>query len=98
MFDSGQLEQLWKAISSAFTIDSLRQLLRFKLGKVLCDIVDCQKLFRDLVFDLLAIAEEEGWIEVLLSAIVAARPNSPEIVAFVSAHAPQAMVSPRPGD
>ena len=98
MFDNGQLEELWTAISSAFNQDSLRQLLRFKLGKVLDNIVDCHKGFRDLVFDLLTVAEQEGWLPVLFSAIVAARSDNAAIVAFMTAHAPQAMVAPWPGE
>ena len=97
MFQPAQLEQLYEAMLKTFNTDSLRQLLRFKLGKVLCNIVDCARPFRDLLFDLLMIAEEEGWLFVLLSAIAAARSNSTEVVGFMMAHAPQVLVPVKPG-
>ena len=96
--DGAQLEQLCDATAAAFDTDSLRQLVRFKLGKELGKIVDCKRPFRTIVFDLLMVAEEEGWIPTLVIAIARVRMNNPQVMAFVEAHAPWAFQSPKPGD
>jgi hypothetical protein len=96
--DGAQLEQLCDATVRAFNLDALKQLLRFRLGKDLCKILDCTKSLRDLVFDLVVLSEEEGWFQTLVLAIVRARSSNPQVMAFVEVHAPWAQQAPRPGD
>lgn len=96
--DGAQLEQLCDAIAVAFDLDSLKQLVRFKLGKELCNILDCGKPFRNLAFDLLELAEREGWITTLVTVIAHARSNHARIAAFVEEQAPWAVEAPKPGE
>lgn len=96
--DGAQLEQLCDVIAAAFDLDSLKQLIRFKLGKELTKIVDCAKAFRNLVFDLVELSEREGWITTFVTAIVRARSNDERITVFVEENAPWALQSLKPGD
>jgi hypothetical protein len=96
--DGAQLEQLCDVIAAAFDLDSLKQLIRFKLGKELAKIVDCAKAFRNLVFDLVELSEREGWITTFVTAIARARANDLRITAFVEEHAPWALQALKPGD
>ncbi|QEH35015.1 hypothetical protein OJF2_35600 [Aquisphaera giovannonii] len=73
----GQVERLCAAIVEALDEKSLEQLLYFKLGKELFKLVG-RGAFKDVVFDLVRLAQREGWLEALVREAAAARPLVPE--------------------
>jgi NAD(P)-dependent dehydrogenase (short-subunit alcohol dehydrogenase family) len=64
-----QMEQLQKAVVKAFTKDDLRQLVQFKLGQDLDEIVK-EGPFKAVVFELLRWAEREGQTRTLVEAVL----------------------------
>lgn len=60
MMPGVQIQDIWNAISNAYNEDSLRRMLRIQFGQRLDNIV-APKAFRDMVFDLIEVAEREGW-------------------------------------
>jgi hypothetical protein len=69
-----QLYQAQRAILDAFTEDTLRQCLQFRLDKNLDHITKPAK-FSDRVFELLNAANDEGWTVDLLRALRSRNPN-----------------------
>ena len=67
------LEQLSDALRDAFSVQRLREMLRFKLGKRLDDL-SLGSDYMEIVFELITAAEAEGWTAEL---IVAARQSNP---------------------
>ena len=61
MMSGVQVQDIWNAICNASTADSLRRMLPIQCDKKLDNIV-APKAFRDMVFDLIELAEREGWI------------------------------------
>ena len=68
-----QLERLSDALRDAFTVQRLREMLKFKLGKRLDDY-SLGSDYKEIVFELITAAEAEGWTAELL---VAARQSNP---------------------
>ena len=67
------LERLSDALRDAFTVQRLREMLKFKLGKRLDDY-SLGSDYKEIVFELITAAEAEGWTAELL---VAARQSNP---------------------
>jgi hypothetical protein len=62
-----ELEFVHETLVSCFDRDALERMLRFKLNKFLCRIVDCNQPFGHIVFELLELAEREGWEDALVA-------------------------------
>lgn len=88
-----QVEELRDAITAAFDEDALVQMVRFKLGKTLFDLVGRGPL-NTVAFDLITLAEQEGWTRSLVTSVVLVRPNNERVVRFCQAHAPWAFNPP----
>lgn len=78
----GEIQLLWQILLDAYDRNSLQRLLRFKLDKDLGDIT-APGAFSDVVFQLLDVAEMEGWTFRLLLAVREDRPQREELLAFV---------------
>lgn len=74
-FTGQELEQLQQALLNAFTLETLRQMLRFKLEKDL-DVITTANGFNNIVFDLINIASKEGWLIQLISVAKDYNPNN----------------------
>src|SRR4029453_10452031 len=59
-----------------------------KMGKKLCNLLNCELPFDDISFQLVELAEEQGWDGVLVAEILAARSDKAEVVEFVKRRAP----------
>ena len=68
-----KLERLSDGLRDAFTVQRLREMLKFKLGKRLDDY-SLGSDYKEIVFELITAAEAEGWTAELL---VAARQSNP---------------------
>jgi hypothetical protein len=55
-----QFEEFWKALRSAYSKNTLSQMIRVRLGRRLDDIVADGPL-QDMTFELIQTAEQEGW-------------------------------------
>jgi len=76
--DGRQMEALVKALGSAFTVDTLTMLLRFRLDKDLEDYAaPAVKQMR--IFELVDASQKEGWTVELLAAAREANPGNPEL-------------------
>jgi hypothetical protein len=76
-----QMQTFVEALSDAFTMPRLRQMLKFRLDKDLDEI----SLAGDkvsVIFELVDAAQKEGWTTRLLTAARASRPDNPKILAF----------------
>jgi len=60
MMPGVQFQEVHKALLEAYNKASLRQMLRFRLDRDLEELV-ADATFSSMIFDLLALAEEEGW-------------------------------------
>ena len=60
MMPGVQFEEVWKALYTGYTKNSLKQMLRFRLNTDLDDIV-ADGPMKDMAFELLGAAEREGW-------------------------------------
>jgi hypothetical protein len=80
-----EAEELRDALCAAFDDDSLTQMVRFKLGEKLGDIVGSDSL-RTRAFQLIEYYEQLGTVEQLLRAVYETRPRNPQVVAFGQAH------------
>ena len=76
-------EKLNKAMLSAFSVDSLKMMLRFKLGKTLDHYVSPSEGLRNVVFKIVNIANQEGWLGDLVDGALASNPGNRELTAFV---------------
>ena len=78
-----QYEKLVEAFTKALPSKArLTHLLRFKLSKSLNDIVSDGSL-KEIVFELIGVAEAEGWTESLVLAARKANPHNPELLRVV---------------
>jgi len=68
-----KLERLSEALRDAFTVQRLREMLKFKLGKRLDDY-SLGSDYKEIVFELMTAAEAEGWTAEL---VVSARQSNP---------------------
>jgi hypothetical protein len=89
-----EMEELCGAICDAFSAEALEQMVRFKLGKVLYDLVKPGAL-KDVAFALVRVGEQEGWVDSLIAAIALVRRDNAKVVAFCQAHRPQALDPPQ---
>jgi hypothetical protein len=91
-----QFEELTDALGgdqgAAFDHDTLEQMVEFKLGKTLYALVPRDKPLRTVAFELIKVAEQEGWTDALVRAAYNARPNNARVKAFVDKYWPQAKV------
>jgi hypothetical protein len=76
-----QAEQLWKALLDAYNEDSLARMLKFRLDIRLDQIVGEDGL-RDMIFELIEVAEMEGWTADLISAARESNPRNASLMAF----------------
>jgi hypothetical protein len=81
-----QLKALRDALCEAFTLDSLDQMLRFRLNKDRAAIVDKADL-NTVVFNLIAVAQREGWLDDLVRAAAEENPGSPALRKFLATYA-----------
>lgn len=72
-FTGQELEQLQQALLKAFSLETLKQMLRFKLEKEL-DAITTANGFNNIVFDLITIADKEDW---LIQLIIVAKDYNP---------------------
>ena len=71
---STQCEQLWNALLDAYDKDSLARMLKFRLNIRLDQIIGEDSL-RDMIFELIGVAEMEGWTANLISAARESQPT-----------------------
>ena len=76
-----QMEQLSDALRSAFDYDRLERLLQYRLGKSLQDITLADSLAQ-IAFDVIRLAEAEGWTTSLVSCSRDAAPGNSRLLAF----------------
>lgn len=68
---------LLNAITDRFNQDELTRRLDLELDRQLDEVVDLNKPFREVVFDLLAAASRHGWIDSLIKGLSEWRPDEP---------------------
>jgi hypothetical protein len=83
-----QAQELRDALCDAFTLETLKELVRFKLGERLSVIVDVRKGLADIAFDLIEWTEQYGRTEVLVQEMYKARPHNTRVLAYCQKHAP----------
>lgn len=76
-----QFQQLWNALLDAYDKNSLARMLKFRLDIRLDHIVS-EDSFQDLVFELIGVAEMEGWTADLISAAGESNPRNAALLAF----------------
>jgi uncharacterized protein len=72
---------LCEALMSAFEEAALRQMLRFECNKILDEIKRGDR-YRDVIFDLVELAEREDWIDCLIRGALADNPDNPALKGF----------------
>ena len=55
-----KMEEIRDALLDAFSADSLRQMLRLRLNRRL-DVIVASGPLKDVAFELLSVADQEGW-------------------------------------
>ena len=75
-----QYEQFWKALQDAYDPPRLQRMVQFKLDKRL-DQITAPGSFADIVFDLIRVAEMEGWTDRLLLAARESNPGNAQLLA-----------------
>jgi hypothetical protein len=78
------MEKLREAIVASFTKDDLKQLVKINWDKDLAAIVPDGVAYKDVVFNLIDRADQQGWIGELVLAVCDARPNRPDLQSFRS--------------
>jgi hypothetical protein len=76
-----QLRQLSEALRDAFTVQRLREVLKFRLDKRLDDY-SLGSDYQEIVFELMTAAEAEGWTGELLTAARQSNPGNAKLQAF----------------
>lgn len=76
-----QYEQFWKALLDAYDFNRLQRMLQFRLGKKLTHITSPGS-FEDVVFELIDVAQKEGWTYDLLLAARDSNLGNPSLLAF----------------
>ncbi|MCI0702147.1 MAG: effector-associated domain EAD1-containing protein [Planctomycetia bacterium] len=95
LFNGSQIEQLCDAMGDAFNENSLEQTVLFRLNKVLFKIVP-RGDFPTVVRKLIVLAEEEGWIRLLVQVVASVRGKNDKVATFCNTHAPWAFNPPTP--
>src|SRR5262249_11308647 len=93
VFAPQQLEKLHEALLDAFDVESLKRMLRFRLGLKLQDL-SLARNFTQVVFDVLDRAEQCGWTYQFVMAAYKVEPRNPKLHAFCEAEA-QFALSPQ---
>lgn len=75
MLNGKQVERICAALSDAYTLDDLRQLVRYELNQRLDAIVPTSNALNKVIFDLVDWAEANDALVVLLSAAANGRPQ-----------------------
>lgn len=76
-----QYEQFWKSMLDAYDQNHLARMLQFRLDKRL-DLITAPGTFQDVVFELIGVAEMEGWTHQFLLAARESNPGNPTLLAF----------------
>src|SRR5262245_33015550 len=97
LFTPPQEEQLRDTILDAFDENALNQMVHYKLGLSLFNIVKKDAL-RNVAYELIVLAGREGWIRSLVFAILEARRENQSVIDFCKAHASWAFSPPDPGE
>ncbi len=77
-----EAKQLNEALVHAYIRPELSRMLRFELGRRL-DLITTGKNFREDVFELIEVAERQGWTDELINAAHDENPGNPRLKAFV---------------
>ena len=80
MLAGRQYERICTALCDAYTLDDLRQLVRYELNERLDKIVATNNPLNKVVFDLLDWAEANDAVAPLLAAAAKGRPNDAALV------------------
>lgn len=75
-----QYEAFWRALCDAYTQNALARMLRFRLNKRL-DLIAAPGSFEDVVFELIGLAQREGWHLELLRAARESNPGHSGLMA-----------------
>ena len=75
MLTGKQVERICTALGDAYTLDDLRQLVRYELNQRLDKIVNTNSAFNKVVFDLVDWAEANDAVVPLVAAAAKSRPN-----------------------
>src|SRR5262245_5386382 len=84
-----EAKQLHEALISGFSYDELAQLVRFELDERL-DLIVRPGAFSSVAFELIVWAEQRALTSQLIKAVMAARPNNPNIAAVARLLQPSA--------
>lgn len=84
--DGSQVEELREALSSAFTEDNLKQMLRLRLNWR-WDEIKKGETYEDRLFNLIELAESEGRAEQLIISAARQQYNNPKLQKFVETYA-----------
>jgi hypothetical protein len=79
MMKGVQFEEVWKALYTSYTRNSLEQMLQFRLDVTLEDIVANGSL-KDMAFELLSHSEREGWTTDLVREDYLYNPRNTELL------------------
>jgi hypothetical protein len=90
-----QWQQLSEALRDAFTPQRLRELLKFRLDANLDDVTIAAD-YKELAFDLIQVAEAEGWTERLVQAARESIPGNPLLQEFAQQIGLAARTPPKP--
>ncbi|MGD8792118.1 MAG: effector-associated domain EAD1-containing protein [Anaerolineae bacterium] len=78
-----QYQQFQTALLEAYVYNSLQRMLRFRLDRRL-DLITAPGPFDQVVFELIGVAEREGWTYDLLRAARESNPGNPTLMAFAN--------------
>jgi hypothetical protein len=81
MLTGAQYEQFSKALRDSFTAASFERMLRFRLDRRLEDII-IDGGMEQITFEVIKVAEAEGWTAALLGAARESNPGAPSLLAF----------------
>jgi internalin A len=76
-----QMEALRDAFCSAFDVGTLEQMLKFRLERDLASIASSGQL-RQLTFEVIKVADREGWLQALIRAACEYVPQNPALKQF----------------
>jgi hypothetical protein len=76
-----QVRELCDAFCSAFTLDTLGEMLRYRLDKSLAEVVGSGNL-RAVVFNVVEASIREGWSSKLIRAAISDNPGNPTLRSF----------------
>jgi Effector-associated domain 1 len=90
-----QFEEFTRALIDAYSLQRLREVLRFRLDKNL-DAIALGDDLTAIVFRVIDTAEREGWTDRLLLAARESNPGNPGLLAFAQAFGLAPATPPRP--